>query len=397
MNNGHEHKVRAAKPRDWVAFRNILCVRPDNLGDVLMTTPAIQALRESADDRRITLLTSTAGAAIARHVPAVDASITFDPPWYRHDRPQDRDGLAGIISTLAERRFDAAVIFTVFSQNPLPTAMLCYMAGIPRVAGYCRENPYALVTDWFPDREPLYGARHEVQRQLDLVTLLGATPTTSNLSLRVPGGHEEAVLAKLHAAGITADKPWLLLHPGASEARRRYPAEHFAATAKALHRELGVQVVLTGSAAERELAASIAAAAGDGTVSVAGRLDLDELIVLIAMSTLLISNNTGPVHIAAAVQTPVVVLYARTNPQHTPWQVAHRVLPFDVPVAARSRNVLVGFAGERFFGDSVGAPTPVDIVAAARDLLATDTGDASIRRAAPSPAFATVSVAPPTG
>lgn len=357
---------------DWKSFRNVLCVRPDNLGDVLMTTPAIKAFKESVEGRRLTLLTSRAGAGIARHVPEIDELIEFDPPWYRHDRPADHEGLAVITKRLRERRFDAAVIFTVFSQNPLPSAMLCYMAGIPRVAGYCRENPYALITDWIPDDEPLYGARHEVQRQLDLVTTLGAAPTTSNLSLRVPSGQEDMVLSKLRAAGVALERPWLLLHPGASEARRRYSAERFATAARQLRDELGVQVVLTGSAAERELAESIAVTAGSGTLSVAGCFEVDELITLIAIAPLLVSNNTGPVHIAAAVQTPVVVLYARTNPQHTPWQVAHRVLPYDVPADIRSRNVLVRFAGERFFPDSAGMPSPADIVAAAKDLLAFD-------------------------
>lgn len=74
-----------------------------------------------------------------------------------------------MIDTLRDQAFDAAVVFTVYSQNPLPTAMLLYQAGVPRIAGYCRENPYGLMTDWLPDPEPLSEIRHEVTRQLDLV------------------------------------------------------------------------------------------------------------------------------------------------------------------------------------------------------------------------------------
>lgn len=354
--------------RNWRSFRNILCVRTDNLGDVLMTTPAIKSLKESVPGRRVTLLTSSTGGAITRHIPGIDDVMVFDPPWYRHERHADEREIEGIIGDLQSRQFDAAVIFTVFSQNPLPNAMLCYMAGIPRIAGYCRENPYALMSDWIPDTEPLYGARHEVQRQLDLVTALGATPRSVHLSLDIPQKNA-VVQTVLKEAGVRIEQPWILLHPGASESRRCYPPERFAEAASELYAESGLQVVVTGSARERGLADGIAALAGEGVVSVAGQLDMDAFITLVAMAPLLISNNTGPVHIAAAVQTPVVVLYALTNPQHTPWQVVHRVLPFDVPLAKRSRNVLVRFAGERFFPDPAGLPSPRDIVRAARELL----------------------------
>ncbi len=355
--------------RDWREFRNVLCIRPDNLGDVLMTTPALASLKESVPGRRVTLLTSRAGAEIARHVPPVDEVMIFDPPWYRHDDSGNSDGIFRTVNDLKAGQFDAAVIFTVFSQNPLPTAMLAYMAGIPRIAGYCRENPYALLTDWLPDTEPLYGARHEVQRQLDLATALGATPTSSRLSLRIPGHLEGRVRDSLLAAGVEVDRPWLLLHPGASETRRRYPPERYAAAARELVARLGAQVVLTGSKPEQALAESIASHAGKGVFNAAGRFSLDELIVLIASAPLIISNNTGPVHIAAAVQTPVVVLYALTNPQHAPWNVPHRILPFDVPAANRSRNVLVRYAGERYFNGDAGMASPEDIVHAAGELL----------------------------
>ncbi|HEX6928215.1 MAG TPA: glycosyltransferase family 9 protein, partial [Gammaproteobacteria bacterium] len=334
-----------------------------------MTTPAIRSLKESVADRRITLLTSRAGEQIARHVPSIDDVMVFDPPWYKHECAGDRGEIARIVGELKARHFDAAVIFTVFSQNPLPTAMLAFMAGIPRIAGYCRENPYALLTDWLPDTEPLYGARHEVQRQLDLATVLGATPTSSNLSLEIPRHLEDRVRLELLDAGVRFDRPWLLLHPGASEPRRRYPPERFAAAARELVARLGVQIVLTGSESERELADSIAFACGSDVINVAGRFDMDELIVLIASAPLIVSNNTGPVHIAAAVQTPVVVLYALTNPQHAPWNVPNRVLPFDVPAGNRSRNVLVRYAGERYFNGAAGMATPSDIVNAVRELL----------------------------
>ena len=113
--------------------------------------------------------------------------------------------LDDVVARLSRRSFDASVIFTVFSQNPLPTAMLCYMAGIRRVAAYCRENPYALLSEWLPDTEPLYRTRHEVQRQIDLVTYLGAKPASANLSLAVPSDRDDEVRFTLRAAGVNTD------------------------------------------------------------------------------------------------------------------------------------------------------------------------------------------------
>lgn len=354
---------------DWSGYKNLLCVRPDNLGDVLMTSPAIRALKKSIPGRKITLLTSCAGNAIAKHIPEIDACIAFDIPWYKHENSGSARDLTKMVEKIKSCRFEAAVIFTVFSQSPLPTAMLCYMAGIPRIAGYCRENPYKLITDWVVDNEPLYIIKHEVARQLDLVKALGAESQDDSLSLSVSERILTELPMKLRHLGVRTHEPWLILHPGVSEARRQYPVELFAETARAVTRDLGYQVLLTGVNSERDLAEHIAGSAGKKAVSLAGMLTLGELIALIKLSPLLISNNTGPVHIASAVKTPVVVLYALTNPQHTPWGVKHRVLPFDVPQELRSHNAIIRYAGEKYFPAVPKVVRPDEIILAAKEMI----------------------------
>jgi ADP-heptose:LPS heptosyltransferase len=130
---------------------------------------------------------------------------------------------------------------------------------------------------------------------------------------------------------VNLDKPWLVVHPGATAPSRRYPPEQYGAVVRQLVRDSGMQVVLTGASAELELVASVQDAAQVETFSVAGKLTLAELGAVIELAPLLITNNTGPAHIAAALGTPVVDLYALTNAQHTPWGVPHRVLFHDVP------------------------------------------------------------------
>lgn len=124
---------------------------------------------------------------------------------------------------------------------------------------------------------------------------------------------------------------WILVHPGASAPSRRWPADYYAQALRLLAAR-GFRFAITGDASEVPLIDAIIADAGPGVDAhnLGGQLDLDTLVALIARAPLVISNNTGPAHIAAAVGTPVVDLYALTNPQHTPWNVASRVLSHDV-------------------------------------------------------------------
>ena len=322
----------------WRNYKNILCIRLDNMGDVLMSQPAMRALKHSGSDRQITLLTSSTGAAIAPFIPEVGAIIPFDVPWVKTDEINGEQQLLALADELRSRWFDAAVIFTSYSQNPLPAAMLCYQAGIKAVLGYCRENPYRLISDWVPDREPLDYIVHEVQRQLQLVETVGAATSDTNLSLRVPDESRQTIRTRLAALGVGKDRPWLVLHAGVSEEKRRYPPDKYISACRSLIGQ-GYKVVLTGSSSEQGYVNNIARQLRNVAANLAGELSISELIALIAAAPVLISNNTGPVHIAAAVGTPVVVLYAKTNPQHTPWKVLNRVLYFE-SLAPQIRSVL---------------------------------------------------------
>jgi lipopolysaccharide heptosyltransferase II len=348
----------------WSAARNVLCVRLDSLGDVLMTTPALRALKAGTPGRRLTLLTSRSGRRAAEHVPELDGVLVYDAPWIKASAARPDAGLdRRMIRALRRRRFDAAIIFTVYSQNPLPAAMLCYLADIPLRLAHCRENPYRLLSDWVPESEPQHGIRHEVARQLALVRHVGAESPDSRLSLALPARVRARVQRLLRRHGVDAQRPWVVLHPGASAPSRRYPPENFAAVAAALARAHGWQVVFTGDAGERALVEDIRARAGAPSLSLAGRLDFGELAALIGLAPMLISNNTGPVHIAAALGTPVIDLYAQTNPQHTPWQVPHRVLFHDVPCKYCYKSVC-----PHGHHDCLRKLAPATIVAAALEL-----------------------------
>ncbi|MFP5390624.1 MAG: glycosyltransferase family 9 protein [Gammaproteobacteria bacterium] len=331
------------KHPDWQSARKLLCIRLDSLGDVLMCTPAIRALREGAHGRHITLLTSPSAAALAPYLGDIDASLDYAAPWVRHQQghPRRDGGTDGerMIGTLAAQRFDAAVIFTSYSQSPLPAALLCLQAGIPLRLAHCRENPYEVLTDWIPEPEPAALLRHEVQRQLDLVAHVGCSPSSPRLSFRIRQHDLDYVRGLLRLRGVDPGRPWILLHPGASAASRRYPVSHWVKVIELLAERDAAPVVLAGSSVEQDIIEAIRranrgsrnVADGPKVVDLTGALNLGQLGAALSLATVAVTNNSGPAHIAAAIGTPVLTLYALTNPQHAPWHVKSRVLFHDVP------------------------------------------------------------------
>ena len=332
-----------------------------------MSSPAIRALKETFDCS-ISLLTSSMAKGITTSIPEIDECIVWDAPWVKGTEGADLNELNAICKTIQNKEFDAAVIFTVFSQNPLPTAMLPTLAGIPRRLAYCRENPYHLLTHWVPEEEPYSYIEHQVRRDLNLVRCVGANTTDESIRISEPQ-READVKDKLSSAGVDLQKPWLILHPGVSEKKREYPIMSWIEAGKKIVQELDYQLIITGVEKERTLAEEISTSIGPMAYNVAGKFTLDELINVIRLSPLLISVNTGTIHIASAVHTKVVVLYALTNPQHAPWKSIGKVLPYSIPEGMQSRNEVLRYVQRTYFGEEQRIVSPHDILTACYDLL----------------------------
>ena len=353
---------------DWNNCKNILVIRADNMGDLLMSSPAMRALKETFDCR-ITLLTSSMGNLIAPFVEEIDETIVADLPWVKTKDPVDEESFSSLVENLRKAAFDGAVIFTVYSQNPLPAAMLAYIAGIPKRLAYCRENPYHLLTDWMVEKEPYTFIQHQVNRDLNLVKMINAETADEHIKIHFSETSTKKALEKISDAGIDLEKDWLIIHPGASETKREYPQSLWIETGKLLRNQLNYQIIITGSAGEKEMCENIQRGIGARSFSMAGIFSIEELVAAISQSPLLISVNTGTAHIAAATQTPVIILYALTNPQHTPWQVPSIVLFFSVKEDLRSKNEVVNYVSQHLLNKNHDYPAPVQIVAEAKKLL----------------------------
>ncbi|NIJ52722.1 glycosyltransferase family 9 protein [Dyadobacter arcticus] len=353
-------------------FRNVLCIRADNMGDVLMASPAIRALKESFGSR-ITLLTSKAGSLISPYLDCIDDTIVFNLPWVQSTGCES-DALIALAADIKNRKFDAAIIFTVYSQSALPAATLAFMAGIPMRVAYARENPYQLLTNWVVDPEPYEQIRHQVERDLNLVAQLGALPANDHLRLQINAAEETSFLQKMESLGIDAGQPYLIFHPGVSDKKREYPTEYWVEAGRLVAEKYKIPILITGSEPEKTLAETIAngiakSATSVGAISMAGIFSVGEFACLIDKALCVVSVNTGTIHIAAAMQTPVAVLYAQTNPQHTPWKSPHRILPYSVSKHLNSLNVIIKYVTDRLYAEDIPTPTPAHILLALDGLI----------------------------
>lgn len=363
MENSHPELIRR-----WSICKHILCIRADNMGDLLMSTPAIAALKEWIGCK-ITVLTSVKGAAIAKLIPDIDQVIIADLQWVKAGADPGPEQLEKLTALLKRQNFDGCVIFNVYSQNPLPSALIAYMADIPLRLAYCRENPYYLLTNWVPDPEPYFYISHQVERDLDLVRMIGAVTEDRSLRLELNTESLDNAWKKLAGKGISLAKPYIILHPGVSEDKRKYPEELWVSAGKLLAAEFGIQLLLTGSVEEEPLSLRIANGIGVSAFSVAGLLDLEEFAGLISGATTMVSVNTGTVHIAAALKKPLVVLYAQTNPQHTPWMVRHRLLEYSIEGDKKSQNQVIRYVNGQYYAAEIPFPSARAIAEAVRVIL----------------------------
>lgn len=345
-------------------IRNILCVRLDSLGDVLMTTPAFFALHQHVPDARITLLTSPAGAGLADYLPGIDECMVHNAPWIKSSQETDPEEYVRMVEILRQKQFDIAFIFTVYSQNPLPSAMMCLQARIPERIAHCRENPYAMLTHWIKDLEPFSYVRHEVERQLNLVRAYGCEVTHQNMRLELDAFVCESTERTLNLLGLPSRQPYVVVHPGASASSRRYQLDGFIEIVRRLMEDTHLPIVITGSPDEAAWGHALCEATSRNVFNAIGALNTAEFAATVKNAHLVISNNTSTVHIASACGTPVVDIYSLTNPQHTPWMVPSRVIFEPMPCGFCYRS-------ECPRGDNacINRVSPESIVTVAKDLL----------------------------
>jgi len=294
---------------EWLAAQNILAIRLDNIGDVIMLGPALRAVKETSLDARLTLLASSAGATAVPLLPWIDEVIVCRAIWQDVGGhvPFDPEREMQLIKMLSERKFDAALIFTSFSQTPHVPGYVCYLAGIPLRAGESKEFSGGVLTTELrsaPDE------LHQVERNLRLVEHLGFVVKDRQLKLDIHEDARTAVPLLLSQAGLNIDDPFIIIHPGASAQARRYPVDRYGTIARLLTMR-GRPVLITGVVRETALIEEILEHAPQSH-SIIGTT-LAEFSALIEQATLVICNDSLPMHLADAMKTPEIVLFSGTD------------------------------------------------------------------------------------
>lgn len=286
----------------------VLVARLDSEGDVLLGGPALRAV--AAGSRRLTLLCGPRGRQAAALLPGVDDLLVWHCPWIDpQPLPVDRADVLGLVDRLSDK-FDAAIVFTSFHQSALPLALLLRMAGVPMVTAESEDYPGSLLD--VRHRMPSTGL-HEVERMVSTAAAAGfPLPPADNgrLAIRRPLPDTTA---------MTGADSYVVVHPGASVPARAWSPDRCHALVAGLAASRR-RVVVTGSPGERPLTAYVA---GQVAIDLGGRTELAELADVLARAEALVVGNTGPAHLAAAVGTPVVSLFAPTVPAQRwrPWQV----------------------------------------------------------------------------
>ena len=335
-----------------------MLVRATNwLGDAVMTTPALAAVREGFPAARIVLLARPLVAELFRHHPDVDEVMVYERPG-RHEGALGRLRL-GV--ELRRRRFDGALLL----QNAFDAALIAFLGRIPERAGYPTDGRRILLTVPVPLTRAIL-ERHEVEYYLCLLDGLGIPrPVPAALKLAVTGEERETMATRLASLGIGRGAPIVVINPGATygSAKRWYP-DRFAAVADALSAEWGARIVVVGSTAEAPLAGETEAAMRTPPVNLAGKTTVRELMALLSLSSFLVTNDSGPMHIGAALGVPLVAIFGPTDWRRTsPWSERAKVVrveidcsPCRLRVCDRGHECMLGV-------------TPGMVVDAARQLL----------------------------
>jgi heptosyltransferase-2 len=304
-------------------IRRILVRQMNWLGDAVLTLPAVEALGRRFPHAEILVLATRWVAGVFSDHPVVSGMIELQPPGIH-------GGLAGrwrLARELQQRGFDLAVLFP----NSFDAALAPWLAGIPCRVGFPTDGRGWLLTHPVPFPSRAAG-RHQAEHYLGIIRALGGDGTLE-LRLPVPAGDRQAADGLLGEEGIRATDPILIVSAGAVYGgAKRWPAERFAAVADGVAERCGIRIVLVGSEGERPILDEVASRMRHSVSNLGGRTDLPTLMGLLARARLLVTNDSGAMHLAAAVGTPVLAVFGSTDARATqPLGSHHRIVREPVP------------------------------------------------------------------
>ena len=291
-----------------VPFKRILISRTDRLGDVLLSTPVIAALRQQYPNAYIAMLASSGVKEVLESDPHLDKLFLLD----KDAKHKSWLAMFSLIREIKKEKFDLAILL----HPTIRVHLAVYLAGIPRRVGYDRKFPF-LLTDRIRHLKQ-EGAKHESEYALDMVRYLGIEPLDKRPSMLIAPRFEKWADELFAREGLVPEDKLLGIHPSASCISKIWPVERFAQVADILADKYGFKVIIFASARDKRIAQALKEHMRHSVINLAGRTSVGELAAAIKRCRIFISNDSGPVHIACAVGVPVISIFGRKQPGLSP-------------------------------------------------------------------------------
>lgn len=293
------------------------------LGEALLNMPAIRALKQNFNSRIIAIVNPVVKELLIDS-PEIDKIIPFDEEKWN----KSIFARLNLLWQIRKSRFDLAIIFNSTKRFHI----LTYLAGIPLRLGYDRKWGF-LLTHKIEDKKS-QGQKHEVEYNLDLIRSISADTDDKHISIKLRKEDTQFVQDSLLKYTITDKDLVIAIHPHSSNLAKTWPKENFASIADELHSRFAAKIAIIGAAQERSSVINLISLTKYPPINLSGKLTLKQLAAFFKRCALLISNDSGPVHIAAACGTPTVVIFGRNIPgvsprRWGPWGNRHIVLHKD--------------------------------------------------------------------
>ena len=284
-------------------FKRILIVRTDRIGDVLLSTPVIEELRRAYPNAYIAMMTSPYAKEVVSGNPYLDEVIVYD----KDKRQRSWRSSLKFSRNLKKKRFDAAIILHPTNRVHLVT----FFAGIPKRVGLNRKLGF-LLTDRIEHTKQL-GEKHEIEYNLDILRYMGIEPKDNRLFMPIKPTEEKWAESIFRSENIKPADKVLAVHPGASCPSKVWPSQRFAQAADRLIDKYGFKVILISGPKDVKLTQDVISHMRHPAVNLAGKTSVSQLASVLKRCRLFISNDSGPVHIASALDVPVISIFGRNQ------------------------------------------------------------------------------------
>ncbi len=350
-------------------WNRVLFIRPDHLGDLLLATPAIRALKEARPYTEIHVLAGPWAANILGNIPEIDQVLTVEFPGFNRSRKKGNylepyTQLVRISRQLRQIGYGHAVILR---PDHWWGAMLAHVAGISERIGYSVKNVSPFLTQAYPHQY-----QHAIRQNLRLVESWTGFVPDDEIIYNLPVYDKEQIDVSnfLRACGIAEGQPYLCIHPGAGTWVKRWTNSHWAQVADVLSEQLGAEIIFTGGDSERGLVAQIQNRMQRKSSSAAGELSIEQLAALYERALVVMGPDSGPMHVAAAVHTPTVTLFGPAAPiEFAPWGNRRKHIVLTSNIGCRPCRVLDWGDDDPAFHPCVREITVGQVLEAARSAI----------------------------